>query len=210
MKKIKKGDTRKMSKMIPVMIIISFLFNSSANLPQTGTIKDIDGNLYKTVKIGSQWWMAENLRVTKAPDGNSITSYFYEDDSEKYGKYGRLYTWDVAMDGSTDENTQGIAPDEWHIPSEAEWDELVRFLGGEEKVGEKICVGGPTGFEAFLSGGADFRGNYLYFDKYAMFWTSTAISEERAYHTGISDEKKYEIFAAKKGGRIHVRCVKNK
>jgi len=138
MKKIKKGDTMKMSKTILFFILITFLFNSSVNLTQTGTVKDIDGNVYKTVKIGNQWWMAENLRVTKDPEGNAITSYFYNDDSENYGKYGRLYTWDVAMDSSTDENTQGIAPDGWHIPSEAEWDELVRFLGGEKKLGRRF------------------------------------------------------------------------
>ena len=69
---------------------------------------------------------------------------------------------------------------------------------------------GPTGFDAYLSGGADFRGNYVYFNKYAMFWTSTATSEERACHVGISDEKKWDQFAAMKSGRIHIRCVKNK
>jgi uncharacterized protein (TIGR02145 family) len=178
--------------------------------PQTGTVKDIDGNIYKTIRIGDQWWMAENLRVTRDPEGNPITSYFYEDNSHKFGKYGRLYTWHAAMNGSEKENAQGIAPDGWHIPSNADWEELVRYLGGEEKVAEQISVGGPTGFDAYLSGGADFRGNYVYFNKYAMFWTSTPTSEERAYHVGISDEKKWDPFAAMKGARIHIRCVKNK
>ena len=192
-----------------LLVIFSYGFVNQ-NI-QTGTVKDIDGNVYKTIKIGDQWWMAENLRVTHDPVGNPITSYFYKDDSLKFGKYGRLYTWQTAMDSSEKENARGIAPKGWHIPSIADWNELVQYLGGEEKIVEQIVVGGPTGFDAFLSGGADFRGNYLYFNKYAMFWTSTASSRERAYHVGFSDKKKWEDpFAAMKGGRIHIRCVKNK
>jgi uncharacterized protein (TIGR02145 family) len=177
---------------------------------QAGTVKDIDGNVYKTVKVGEQWWMAENLRVTRNPEGNPITSYFYRDDPDEYGKHGKLYTWAVAMDGSDKEKAQGIAPEGWHIPSISDWKELVEYLGGAEKVADQIGVGGPTGFEAYLGGGADFKGNYLYFDKYAMFWTSTASNKERAFHVGISDKKSWDEFAAMKGARIHIRCVKNK
>ena len=176
----------------------------------TGTVRDIDGNVYKTIKIGNQWWMAENLRVTKNPRGKPIKGYFYKDDASTYGKYGLLYTWETAMDGSSMENTQGIAPEGWHIPSERDWKELINTLGGEEKVAEKIKVGGSTGFNAYLSGGADFKGEYLYFKKYAMFWSSTSVNEERAIHVGFSDENKWESFAAKKNGRIHIRCIKDK
>lgn len=191
-----------------VMAILSFGF--VCQNPQSGTLKDIDGNIYKTIKIGNQWWMAENLKVTRDPGGNPITSYFYEDDSLQFGKYGRLYTWQTAMKNSEEENAQGIAPDGWHIPSLADWEELVRYLGGVENVAEQISVDGPIGFDAHLSGGADFRGNFVYFNRYAMFWTSTTTSEERAYHVGISDEKKWDRFAAMKGARIHIRCVKNR
>ena len=191
-------------------VLVFFSFGFVNQNPQTGTVKDIDGNIYKTIKIGDQWWMAENLRIAHDPEGNPIISHFYKNDSQQFGKYGRLYTWQTAMNGSEKENAQGIAPDGWHIPSIADWEELVRNLGGVGEVAEKIRVGGPTGFDAHLSGGADFRGNYVYFNKYAMFWTSTATSEERAYHVGISDEKKWDQFAAMKGARIHIRCVKNK
>ena len=186
-----------------------FLIGIGCQNSNTGTVKDIDGNIYKTVKIGNHWWMAENLKVTKTSEGTPIQSYFYMDDSVKYSKYGRLYTWPVTMNSSTKDYAQGIAPDGWHIPSKAEWDELVTTLGGVEQIGEKIRVGGSAGFDAYLSGGADFNGNYLYFEKYAMFWSSTETGEDRAYHMGIDANNKYEEFAAKKGARIHVRCVKN-
>ena len=153
-----------------ISIILTFLpigFNRQQS--ESGTVHDIDGNVYKTVKIGNQWW----------------------------------------MDGSLKENARGIAPDGWHIPSAQDWEKLVKVLGGEDKVANKIKVGGSTGFNAYLSGGADFNGRYVYFDEYAMFWSSTAANEERAYHTGISQNNKWDKFAAKKDGRIHIRCIKD-
>lgn len=191
--------------------------------PQTGAILDIDGNVYTTVKIGDQWWMAENLRVTKNRRGHPIRSYCYNDDENYCEKYGRLYTWEVAMDDASEpyeqelarmeskaKDIRGIAPEGWHIPTEADWDELVKTLGGEKKVAQMIRVGGPTGFNAYLSGGADFMGKYVGLDKSAMFWSSTAPDKERAYHMGISAEGKWDKSATYKEARIHIRCVKDK
>lgn len=96
-----------------------------------------------------------------------------------------------------------------HIPSARDWEELVQTLGGEDTVAEQIKVGGSTGFNAYLSGGADYKGSYVYFDKYAMFWSSTSTNEERAYHMGISHNNKWDKFAAKKNSRIHIRCIKD-
>jgi len=124
---------------ILIAIVLTFLPNGfNCQESGSGTVCDIDGNVYKTVKIGNQWWMAENLRVTRNPKGQLIQSYFYNDDQSSYGKYGRLYTWDVAMDNISQENAQGIAPGGWHIPSALEWEELVKTLGGEYKVAEQI------------------------------------------------------------------------
>lgn len=176
---------------------------------ETGQVRDIDGNIYRTVKIGDQWWMAENLRVTRDPRGNPVQSYFYDDDQARYGRFGRLYTWDAAMNASGAEKARGISPDGWHIPSEEDWDELVEYLGGAERVGVKIKVGGETGFEAVLAGGADGQGRYVYFQEYAMFWSSTSTDPRRAYHMGIGVDDRWDKFAALKACRIHVRCVKD-
>ena len=97
----------------------------SVNITQpvpANVITDIEGNFYTTVQIGEQTWMQQNLRVTLAPDGSGIDSYIYTIDGIPVNEetYGRLYTWDVAMNGSTVENSQGICPDGWHIPSDEE------------------------------------------------------------------------------------------
>ena len=117
----------------------------------TDSVSDIDGNTYRTVKIGNQWWMAENMKTTHYSDGQEIPlvenninwmnlSYidkaysFYDNDVTNAGVYGALYTWAAAMNGAeTSElnpsNVQGICPCGWHLPSDAEWIELEMQLG---------------------------------------------------------------------------------
>jgi uncharacterized protein (TIGR02145 family) len=118
---------------------------------ETGTVADYDGNSYQTVKIGDQFWMAENLKTTHFSDGTEIplveenVSWFnldysdkaycyYDNSSANSNPYGALYTWASAMNGAstTDlnpSNVKGICPDGWHLPSDAEWIELEMFLG---------------------------------------------------------------------------------
>ncbi|UCD74099.1 MAG: hypothetical protein JSV91_09950 [Phycisphaerales bacterium] len=177
--------------------------------PASGTVVDVDGNVYRTVTIGRQTWMAENLRVTKDPAGDPIVSYCYNDDPADCETHGRLYTWEVAMNGATAEGARGICPDGWHIPSDAEWVELFEYLGGEDAAGEKLSIDGSTGFDALLEGGADFRGNYLYRGEYSMFWSSTEVGEERAYHHSVDSDGKASKFAAMKGARIAIRAIKD-
>jgi len=104
----------------------------------TGTMTDIDGNVYQTVKIGDQWWMAENLKVTHYRNGATIpvvtssddwynlstgARCIYENDQSNVATYGYLYNW-YAVDDS-----RNIAPSGWHVPSDAEWKELEMYLG---------------------------------------------------------------------------------
>ncbi len=117
------------------------------------TVTDYDGNSYNTVVIGNQVWMAENLKVTHYADGTEIPfisnnadwadledddkGYCWYDDNESAYKntYGALYTWAAAMGDnavSSDTNpsgVQGVCPDDWHLPSDAEWKELEMELG---------------------------------------------------------------------------------
>jgi uncharacterized protein (TIGR02145 family) len=108
--------------------------------PATGTISDIEGNSYKTVKIGEQWWMAENLKTTRFADGTPITyapetadwialdrtnnhAYcWYNNDSGFKNIYGALYN-SFAVHSSKE-----ICPDGWHIPDDGEWYQLCLFL----------------------------------------------------------------------------------
>jgi uncharacterized protein (TIGR02145 family) len=91
----------------------------------TGTLTDAEGNVYKTVRIGNQYWMAENLRSTKYTDGSSIGSacVFYENstDAAAKKKWGALYT-DAAA------KSNKIAPTGWRVPTGADWDALVNYL----------------------------------------------------------------------------------
>lgn len=108
-----------------------------------------DGKTYKTVKIGSQTWMAENLNYKV---DNSLC---FNDDEANCDKYGRLYRWDVAMDlessGLLDtlcakecawytpsSRVRGICPEGWHLPTRGEWATLVNIMGGHLKAGRKL------------------------------------------------------------------------
>jgi len=117
----------------------------STNNEFTGNVTDIEGNIYKTVKIGNQWWMAENLKTTRYADdsamingagagiisGDYTTKYYfaYDNNDTNVETYGRLYTWAAAMNGSEIERSQGACPNGWHLPSDDEWKELEIFLG---------------------------------------------------------------------------------
>ena len=105
---------------------------------ETGTVTDIDGNTYQTVKIGDQWWMAENLRVTHYRNGEAIPKvtddsewYYsttgaycnYDNDDNNAVTYGSLYDWFAVNDN------RNIAPEGWHVPSDEEWKELEMYLG---------------------------------------------------------------------------------
>ena len=127
-----------------------------------GTLTDDrDGQTYKTVKIGEQWWMAENLNYayTDVPFKyrsytSDSTSWCYDNDAANCAKYGRLYTWAAAMDsaGLIPGNTangcgygeicnlgnvkvRGVCPEGWHLPSRDEWDTLLTAVGGKATAG---------------------------------------------------------------------------
>ena len=113
------------------------------------SVKDYDGNVYATVYIGSQCWMAENLRTTHYAYGTSIdlgkdtsfsVAYYYYPDNKTSNatQYGLLYNWKAVMDfySSSKNNpsgVQGICPRGWHVPSEAEWKQLIEYVASQDK-----------------------------------------------------------------------------
>ena len=115
---------------------------------QFGTLIDIDTNAYKTVKIGNQVWMAENLKVTHYKNGDPIPNVIeyntgdlnwrfttagawcdYNNDTAMGEAYGHLYNYYAAVD------PRGVAPEGWHVATNAEWDSLFHFVGIEITVG---------------------------------------------------------------------------
>ena len=108
-------------------------------------ITDIDGNTYKTVKIGKQEWMAENLNVSHYCNGDPIPkakdewsklktgAWCYYDHDEENGKiYGKLYNGYAVYD------PRGLAPEGWHVSTDNEWKILMKYLGGEDIAGDKL------------------------------------------------------------------------
>jgi uncharacterized protein (TIGR02145 family) len=106
--------------------------------PTVPVVTDIDGNVYQTVTIGAQVWMAENLKVTHYRNGDPIPNVTdtaaweglstgayceYDNDINNVATYGRLYNW-YAVDDS-----RGLAPEGWHVPSDDEWKQLEMYLG---------------------------------------------------------------------------------
>ncbi len=90
-------------------------------------IADISGNIYNTIKIGGQCWMAENLNIGTRIDGSNdqsdnstLEKYCYNDSEDSCNLYGALYQWDEIMQYSAS-SSQGICPDGWHVPTDAEW-----------------------------------------------------------------------------------------
>jgi uncharacterized protein (TIGR02145 family) len=130
---------------------------------------DRDGQIYKTVKIGDQTWMAENLNY------ETDSSFCYKDSDEYCEKYGRLYTWDAVVD---------VCPDGWHLPSKAEWETLITAVGGQATAGKmlKSTSGGKGtdafGFSALPAGYRVKGGGYLYAGAHTFFRSSTVSSTE--------------------------------
>lgn len=188
--------------------------------PNTGTVTDIDGNIYKTLKIGDQVWMVENLKVTHAPDGDSITSFCYNDDPENVDTYGRLYTWSSAMNGSSRSGSQGIAPDGWHIPTNHEWEILIDYLGGLDEAGGAMKETGfehwnepnsgatnSSGFTALGAGELD-TGTYQFLGHVAVFWTSDQTSSEMArYYYLTNTDTRIVPNIWRKDLAYSVRCI---
>ena len=150
-----------------------------------------DGQIYSTVAIGDQVWMAENLNIGIQITGSSFPEYYdviekycYNDNSGKCDVYGGLYTWDEMMNYEYVELTQGICPDGWHLPSDSEWQQMESFLGvdpselnlwGLRGTDEAYMLldGGSTGFDALMAGYREYTNNlFFYEDVYAYFWTT--------------------------------------
>lgn len=165
-------------------------------------LEDAEGNLYNTVQIGTQCWMAENLNtgvkidsVSDPSDDGTVQKHCYNDLDSRCDIFGGLYTWDEMMDYSTTEGTRGICPVDWHIPTNDDWSVLADYLGGNSVAGGLMKTTGiyqeetgywydpntgatnASGFSGLPSGYHN-DGNSTYYNIYAYgyFWTSTLYS----------------------------------
>lgn len=205
---------------------------------ETSTMQDVEGNVYATVKIGNQWWMAENLKVKKFSDGSlineiaiSVNDSVWENTSEGAfcsidSRYGLLYNWNAVSD------TKKIAPDGWHIPTDEEWKTLEKTLGMSDNETNGLAWRGSNvglllmktsiewmnpieiytskeGFNAIPSGCRVFNGNVNNENNTAFFWTSSEYNNQAWYRYLDSQNKGvYRQFTHKNYG-FSIRCIKD-
>jgi uncharacterized protein (TIGR02145 family) len=179
------------------------------------TVLDIDGNQYKTVRIGIQTWMAQNLKTTRYSDGTAIP-LVTDENAWAALTYGALYNGYAIM-------TDKLCPEGWHVPSNAEWGTLVDYLGGEGMAGNRLKeVGanywvGPNTLATNESGFTALPGGFRYQDGLfhdfgfgGYWWTSTEQTASRLYfrHLYYEDFKVFTFPNLKKNG-FSVRCLRD-
>jgi uncharacterized protein (TIGR02145 family) len=188
----------------------AFLVFAMSSAAQSGTFTDSrDGKVYKTVTIGTQIWMAENLAF-KA--NNFCLAYNnYVDNAEGYGY---LYDWETAKEA---------CPAGWHLPTDSEWSELITYLGGNNVAGGKLKETDTThwnspnteatnesGFNALPGGFRDYDGTFLYLHDFGFWWSSTeqGIGNAWGYSLNYNDSKAIRFSNGWPMG-FSVRCVKD-
>lgn len=206
-------------------------FNTLKPFPANGSIvKDTDGNIYHTLVIGNQVWLQENLKTTKYRNGDPILNITdpakwsagnlstgaysnYNNDPRISNIYGRLYNWYAVND------KRGLCPSGWHIPSKAEWDELINHLGGNSIAGGKLKEAGysywdspnsgatnESGFTALPAGYREIDGSFQGLKHVTYLWSSTKITD---FGMGWNDKGIGSSLYDERGG-VSVRCTKDK
>lgn len=191
--------------------------------PNLSSLEDSrDGQTYKTVTIGSQTWMAQNLNF------ETDSSFCYKNEDANCTKYGRLYRWAAAVGKSESEcggmqkcslpsgNIQGVCPNGWHLPSKAEWYALFDAVGGRSMAGVMLkSSSGWDGFDSFWfsalpAGSRQSEGRYYSEGNRAYFWSST----ENEFYSAFSIDLIYDYDGAylnnyDKSYGYSVRCLKD-
>ena len=211
-------------------------YGNQVSFKTDNPLTDVDGNPYKTVIIGNQVWMAENLKATKYSNGTAIPNvtdyatwagltsgaYCYFLNNASLGSiYGGLYNFYAVID------SRGLCPTGWHVPSDSEWSTMRDYLGGEIVAGGKLKETGTVHWASTNSGvdnsteftalGGSWRGNdglfYYYLGHAGWWWTSTAYDATYAWLYFISNSgtglgRTVDPYFKKEGG-CSVRCIKN-
>jgi uncharacterized protein (TIGR02145 family) len=197
--------------------------------------KDIDGNIYTTVKIGTQTWMKENLKTTKYRNGDPIGTttpatlnisaetapkyqWAYAGNESNVATYGRLYTWYAATD------SRNICPTGWHLPTDSEWTTLTTFLGGGNDVGGKLKETGTThwlspnagatnssGFTALPGGHRNDDWTFSTLGDSGTWWSSTEYNSDYPWNRGMNCyfSDLYRDNRGSKACGFSVRCVRD-
>ncbi|MEI6574578.1 MAG: fibrobacter succinogenes major paralogous domain-containing protein [Bacteroidota bacterium] len=207
-------------------------FNPTATY---GTLIDIDGNVYKTIVIGTQTWMAQNLCTTRYRNGDSIPevrdntawknlnadaycNYQNIKDKDTIATMGRLYNWFAVS------SNKNLAPEGWHVATDADYTSLSTFLGGDATCGGKMKESGiahwktpntgatnEIGFTAFPAGRREYTdGSFINIGFDAFLWTSSAYNPDYSWYRYL-DYNTTSVNRANfhKQYGFSVRCVKD-
>jgi uncharacterized protein (TIGR02145 family) len=176
----------------------------------TNTFTDTrDGKVYKTVKIGNQVWIAENLAY------DAKGSKCYNNDPANCQKYGRLYDWETA---------KKACPSGWHLPTKEEWQELINFVGGKKIAGKKLKAksgwkshmgksGNGTndyGFAALPGGYGNSKGKFDRICLKGYWWSATKYNASEVHSPFMAyDSDKVELLEYSENDLFSVRCLKD-
>jgi len=226
-----------------VILILTLVVSCQKEQPEDlvleySTLTDIDGNTYKTVKIGNSWWMCENLKVSRFNDGTALNAVLFNDTASWQSNasfkffndslYGKLYNYQAVSDA------KGLAPEGWHVATDADWKALERAIGidslevdlfawrGTNEANLILCEGSnnwPTYSAHFGSnkyglaiqpgGIVQIQGLPTANSLEAYFWTATTQGQQAIYRS--LSYQRTQIFRQKADMRygMSVRCVKN-
>jgi uncharacterized protein (TIGR02145 family) len=199
-------------------------------------ITDVENNTYKTVTIGTQQWMAENLKVSKYSDGTTIPNItdntqwqnnttgawsYYNNDVANNAKYGKLYNWYAVS--KTSNGNKNVCPSGWHVPTDAEWTVLTDCLGGVSVAGGKMKDVGIINwkspntdatntslFTGLPGGSRSYSGGYSIIGSYGFWWSSAEANTGDAWYHYLNSSNgiAYRYYISKSNG-FSVRCLKD-
>jgi uncharacterized protein (TIGR02145 family) len=223
-------------KFVPVIYVLFSLMLLAAGCTKDekppAPVADMEGNSYKTVKIGTQIWMAENLKSTKYNDGTDISlvsgakgwndiltgafCWYNNDDLQYRDIYGALYNGYAVMSGN-------LCPTGWHVPSREEWLVLREFLGDTTLAGGKLKEKGiehwltpnkgadnSTGFTARGAGIRYFEGTFSSSQSFSGIWSSSESSPGNLWSSSLYyGDAAFGINLRSKKYGFSVRCLKD-
>ena len=216
-------------------LVLFFLLSTGSILVQGQTLKDKNGNVYKTIKFGLQEWTASNLNVTSFRNGDAIFQAktneewikagneekpawcYSKNDPVNGGKYGILYNWYAIND------KRGLAPDGWRIPTNNDWMTLVKNLLGVDYAGPKLknITGWKSkngfnkiGFSALPGGLRSENGDFNFLGNVAQWWSNTEPVEvtksNMIFSVKLNDTTtEVSYVKMKKENGMSVRCVRS-
>jgi uncharacterized protein (TIGR02145 family) len=198
-----------------------------------GSMTDQDGNTYKTITIGTQEWMAENLKASHYRNGDLIplvtndstwsglstgATCWYNIDSATYNcPYGKLYNWYAAVDA------RNLCPAGWHVPTDAEWTTLGNYLGGDAIADGKMKSTGTqywgspnsqadnsSGFSGLPGGFCFYSGTYYFIGSAGYWWSSSQYDASIAWsrHLDYDGGDMYSYGDDMLNG-LSVRCLRD-